>query len=184
MDIFQFPFHADVWGTVSDWVMVTVTAITAYFLYNTLKSQKEVQHVQNTLLRIEQIRLQQDYKPDLIYGRVQMKVAMDMYGPHIITIMARNQSANNAEDVQISYDGNCREITLIDEPRSGKIITGEVTLIVNFQNVSHREKQSVYDFTFDVFYCDTAGTKYKQTVHCKNDLQSESIIPSKTEILT
>ncbi|MDP9076163.1 MAG: hypothetical protein M3O71_01965 [Bacteroidota bacterium] len=42
MDLFKFPFLSDVWGTVSDWVMIAVTTITAIFLYKTLKSQKEV----------------------------------------------------------------------------------------------------------------------------------------------
>lgn len=39
--LFEFPFIAEVWGTVSDWVMVCVTAITAYYLYQTLQEQKE-----------------------------------------------------------------------------------------------------------------------------------------------
>lgn len=36
------PFNSDVWGAVSDWVMIGVTAVTAYFLYHTLKAQQTV----------------------------------------------------------------------------------------------------------------------------------------------
>ena len=41
MDIFNFPFLSEIWGTVSDWVMIMVTGITAYFLYKTLYAQKK-----------------------------------------------------------------------------------------------------------------------------------------------
>ncbi|SEM57626.1 hypothetical protein SAMN05216436_105224 [bacterium A37T11] len=37
-EIFKFPFIAGVWGGVSDWVIICVTALTAFFLYRTLKS--------------------------------------------------------------------------------------------------------------------------------------------------
>lgn len=65
MDLFKFPFHADVWGTASEWVMIVVTTITAIFLYRTLRSQQEVQKSQNRLLEIEQLRLREDYRPEL-----------------------------------------------------------------------------------------------------------------------
>lgn len=37
--LFEFPFNARVWGTASDWAMIAVTAITAYFLWKTLTKQ-------------------------------------------------------------------------------------------------------------------------------------------------
>ncbi|WP_439483991.1 hypothetical protein [Cyclobacterium plantarum] len=39
--LFEFPFKAEVWGTVSDWVMVLVTATTAWLLLRTLNEQKK-----------------------------------------------------------------------------------------------------------------------------------------------
>lgn len=40
------PFKAEVWGTVSDWVMVLVTTITAIAIWRTFTSQKNVQDFQ------------------------------------------------------------------------------------------------------------------------------------------
>lgn len=74
MDVFKFPFLAEVWGTVSDWIMIMVTSVTAYFLYKTLRSQKDVQQAQNKLLKIEQIRLREDFKPKLDYSRIDIGV--------------------------------------------------------------------------------------------------------------
>lgn len=39
-DLFRLPFNSNIWGTASDWTMVLVTIITAYFLIETFKQQK------------------------------------------------------------------------------------------------------------------------------------------------
>ena len=54
MDTFKFLFNSVLWGPVSEWVMIGVTSVTAFFLYRTLQSQKDVQGAQNKLLEIEQ----------------------------------------------------------------------------------------------------------------------------------
>lgn len=46
IEMFDVPLQASVWGTVSDWVMIGVTAITAYLLWKTLYSQMRVQKSQ------------------------------------------------------------------------------------------------------------------------------------------
>ena len=40
------PFQADVWGTVSDWVMIVVTTVTAFAIWFTFREQKEVTKLQ------------------------------------------------------------------------------------------------------------------------------------------
>jgi hypothetical protein len=53
MNINDFgPFSANVWGTVSDWIMVSVTTLTALFLIKTFKSQKKVQLMQQSITDI------------------------------------------------------------------------------------------------------------------------------------
>lgn len=47
--------------------MVAVTTLTAYYLYKTLKSQKEVQTTQNKLFEIETVRFRKSIKPVLKY---------------------------------------------------------------------------------------------------------------------
>ncbi len=57
------PFDASVWGTVSDWVMVSVTILTAIFLIRTFKSQKKVQIMQQSITDIENERYRIEYRP-------------------------------------------------------------------------------------------------------------------------
>ena len=39
-DLFDLPFNSEVWGTASDWVMITVTFFTAMYLVRTFEEQK------------------------------------------------------------------------------------------------------------------------------------------------
>lgn len=59
-DLFYFPFLSSVWGSVSDWALILVTAFTLYFLRKTLKSQLKVQELQlkNTLIENERYRME------------------------------------------------------------------------------------------------------------------------------
>lgn len=66
-DNFSYPFNADVFGTVSDWAMVLVTAVTAHYLWKTLKSQTKVQEMQQGLFDIEEYKFFQSIKPDFPY---------------------------------------------------------------------------------------------------------------------
>ncbi|MBU7569984.1 MAG: hypothetical protein KAF41_04970 [Flavobacterium sp.] len=48
MDINNFgPFNSDVWGTVSDWTMVIMTGLTAYFLIKTFREQKRATDIEH-----------------------------------------------------------------------------------------------------------------------------------------
>ena len=38
----NFYFDVEIWGTVSDWIMVVVTALTAYFLVLTFRQQQRL----------------------------------------------------------------------------------------------------------------------------------------------
>ncbi len=47
------PFNSDVWGSVSDWLMLGATVLTAIYLIRTFKSQEDVQRQQQTITNIE-----------------------------------------------------------------------------------------------------------------------------------
>lgn len=65
-DIFKYPFIADVWGTVSDWVMIAVTGLTAYFLYKTLRSQTKIQKMQQKITDIEDFKFKSSLMPKFV----------------------------------------------------------------------------------------------------------------------
>ena len=72
IDINNFgPFHADVWGTFSDWVMILVTIatfiallITLFLHRQKLKSQTDVQANQDKITEIEQKRFKFQIRPE------------------------------------------------------------------------------------------------------------------------
>jgi len=52
MDINNFgPFRFEVWGNVSDWAMVIVTAITGILILLTFRSQQKLQKLENEIYR-------------------------------------------------------------------------------------------------------------------------------------
>lgn len=57
--ILEYPFNVDIWGTVSDWVMVLVTAITFYFLYQSFRQQQ-------VLSNYERIKFNSLIKPSVV----------------------------------------------------------------------------------------------------------------------
>jgi len=74
MNINNFgPFNADVWGSVSDWAMVAVTFYTLRYLRDTLKSQKDVQSLQQENTRIEQYKHRSSLKPTFALDAVTFK---------------------------------------------------------------------------------------------------------------
>jgi hypothetical protein len=80
------------WGTIADWAMIVVTAITAYFLYKTLKSQKDVQKTQNDLYRIESIRFRESIKPVLKYSGSMDMMKLEDKDKRILTIQVTNET--------------------------------------------------------------------------------------------
>ena len=54
--ITHFPFYVEIWGTVSDWIMIFVTAFTAIYLVKTFRQQ-------NTALEIERYRFSMSIRP-------------------------------------------------------------------------------------------------------------------------
>lgn len=80
------PFDPNIWGHVSEWLMVIVTSLTAFYLYKTLKSQLEVQQIQNELLKLESLKLKESVKPLLKYSGSTDKFKSTDENQKILTI--------------------------------------------------------------------------------------------------
>lgn len=52
VQMFQFPYYAEIWGTVSDWGMLFVTGLTALYLIKTFRSQQEVTRIEQNNFRL------------------------------------------------------------------------------------------------------------------------------------
>ena len=78
--------------------MAIVTSITAYYLYQTLKSQKEVQETQSKLFEIEKTRFLESIKPILKFTQPikEQQIITKYTDKSINSIIVTNESNNNA----------------------------------------------------------------------------------------
>jgi hypothetical protein len=182
MDLFKFPFHADVWGTASEWAMILVTSITAIFLYRTLKSQQVVQKAQIKLLEIEQLRLKEDYKPALRYSIYQDGKIPKTAGQTLISIAVTNNSDNPALKIRLlSYSS---EFLSTGIPHEQDVISKEVFMSIHFIANSRYNTMASIIFDFKLSYEDLAGTKYHQKVSCFHKIPNDfNLVPEIPELI-
>lgn len=165
--ILAFLFSPDTWGTVSDWFMVSVTVITAYYLYKTLQSQKEVQKTQNELFRIESIRFRESIKPVLKYAATTKLFIPGEDGKRILTLEVSNETEAQALEISKILKGgeqfNQIFIPLGFDDRRNHLVKGDKPILFHFMI---ENEPNLNFLNFAVSYKDVAGTKYEQGVFC------------------
>jgi len=172
-------FAVEIWGTVSDWVMVAVTMGTAYYLYKTLRSQQEVQQTQNELFKIESIRFKESIKPILKYVASTNMMHPVEENKEILTIQVTNNTSSTALDISkiVSGSEQTRQIFIpmgFDNTRT-HLTKDDRPILFHFL-IDSKSQLSKY-VTFNVTYSDIAGTKYKQSVFCICDDQGIELHP-------
>jgi hypothetical protein len=165
MDLFKFPFHADVWGTASEWVMIIVTTVTAYFLWKTLQSQKEVQETQNRFLKIEQLRVKEAFKPKLSYTRFLESFKIEEPDKIPICIAVRNTSLSPALNFNCTLLKRGEDITQFVFKPQVRTLAHDGPYAELFFLINHEQgKKTDCLIYFEVEYEDVAGTRYHQLV--------------------
>ncbi|MEO7214903.1 hypothetical protein [Mucilaginibacter sp.] len=166
MSIIIYLFSAEVWGTVSDWFIVAVTSLTAFYLYKTLKSQQEVQKTQNELFTIESIRFKESIKPILKYtGTTQLMHPGDKT-KKILTVEVLNETSSNALNIsKIISEKDQIFIPMGFSDTRTHLVKGDAPLLFHF--LIDRKGGGFVNFSLS--YQDIAGTKYKQGVFCVCD---------------
>jgi len=135
--------------------MILVTSITAYFLYKTLKSQREVQQAQNKLLEIEQTRLRQQFKPDIQYHsfsdsigekhRLKLKKTSDL-----VLVAVKNHSENAAIDFGFpKFDNPHVEVAEMFHSQPSLVKGDEYAAIYFIVKNIRRKDQGAYASFFD-----------------------------------
>lgn len=162
-------FNPDVWGTVSDWFMVIVTTITAYYLYNTFQSQKEVQETQNNLFKIENIRFRESIKPLFKYIKSLQNFAPDEQKFDVIAIEITNENESIANNISLDFEKTKTvERTIIPQDytiaHTKYLKKGDKPIMMGFLILD--KKTHLENFKFEVNYHDVSGVKYSQTVFC------------------
>jgi len=153
----KFPLEAEVWGTVSDWIMLLVTAITAYYLYQTLKSQQE-------LTRIEHFRHREGLKP--IFTLETTTVSENLSDTEKIfklkfDIRCLENNAFNVDLSQTSYDPSYTfHINFLKK----FMIKKDLNRILNVTYTSPNKESIFYigRIKFVIIYSDADNNRYKQ----------------------
>ena len=180
------PFNFDVWGTVSEWVYVFVTAITGYLIWRTLRSQQKVQKLQQTLAEIESHRFRESNKPK--FGLKIKSNTQFLQNPGKIKLEASfTISALNhvAFDVAIVI----QPVGDFDfQPNEGypklykKIIPGMSPTLKGIVNSSilDKEDENKYLLNFDVVleYQDLYKNHYKQIIRCAINEGDGLVLPA------
>lgn len=187
MTIVFLNFNPNVWGTVSDWIVILITTLTAFFLYKTLKSQNEVQKTQNDLFHIENIRFIESIKPILKYSESKDKNILKENHYDIFSIEIKNISNNIAKGIKIIFEDkdNIKRILIPTNylPHPIKDITNNDTpYLLHFLIL---EKPTSVEFIkFEVQYQDLTNKKYRQNVVCiYEDNSTYSIINNQPELI-
>jgi len=172
MTLTTLVFSPDIWGTVSDWTMVTVTTVTAILLLLTLKSQKDVQRTQYELFRIESIRFIESIKPILKYSECQSSFKSDDKKKKIFTIEVVNETAGAALKISklVSTDEQTKQLfcgAIGFDSKRDHLIKGDKPLLFHFGIDS--DLTTFHYIIFIVKYQDIAETNYQQRVFCVYD---------------
>ncbi len=168
-------------GSISDWVMIAVTITTAFFLYKTLKSQRDVQRVQNELFRIENIRFKESIKPVFTYSASTDKIFPSGKDKKVLTVEITNKTDNIALNISTEFssqDTSKQIASPASQLRRDALEKGDEPFLCNF-SISENGFLAFVIFTLN--YEDISGTKYAQRVMCTYDseygVRIESFLP-------
>lgn len=176
-DLFYFPFLSSVWGSVSDWALIFVTAFTLYFLRKTLKSQLKVQELQQEINRIEVARFISDQKLDFDVTFIKPMITHNEENQAIYTIKVYIKALNGVfKNTKIDFtflNGTLDEVHELSAFSSGLLIENT---ILSFKISGSMDKnefavvKNVLVLTID--YQDLTDYNFKKTASCRFDYTS------------
>jgi hypothetical protein len=190
MEINNFgPFNSDVWGTVSDWIMVLVTAITLYFLWRTLVSQQkallsqlEVQKLQQQTTLIEQERFRLEVQPNftMFISKKEIRIKDDQI--EIILILDTQLLQAECRKLQVTNSSLFGELFLDHVlPNDNELVPIEAHRLLM---VCLKCEKEMFDLTgmnlsSEFHFEDTIGNKYRQTIALYLTYTEEKIVITK-----
>jgi hypothetical protein len=175
MDLNNFgPFQADVWGTFSDWIMIIVTGITAYYLYRTLQSQKEVSILQKKITDIESYKHRMGilprFKVDFIRKDIMnsSNTVSGMFSARFTN--NENMALNTVFKIIVEEDVDFRPL-FANPYLNPRIQPSERILLTSkFSAFTHSSATHLnmfwYPLNLEIQYNDVDKNHYKQAISC------------------
>jgi hypothetical protein len=136
----HFPFYVEIWGTVSDWVMIFVTAFTALYLVKTFRQQ-------NTALEMERYRFSMSIRPSF-------SAKLNLYEP----LIKLNEEGKIKVNLVIKVE-NHRALMEKIEVEVSHIVTSE-NLHTPFTGSRWMEVGALWDISFVFFEQEKIGNNF------------------------
>lgn len=164
MDLLKFPFLSDVWGSVSDWAMILVTAITARYLYFSLKSQKEIQKMQKRITDIEDFRFRNAMMPKFVAKGNATKYPFNTKDTIRADYWLELVNSNSAKNIKIKGLLNDDESTFEKEWNKGIASPEDNKVSIEYQFNTTNIQKCAFGYKLNVTFEDMAGHKYHQYI--------------------
>jgi hypothetical protein len=152
------PFSSEVWGTVSDWVLIIVTFFTALFIYRTLKAQVKVSSDQHQLLNIEQRKYRKMFEPEF-----SVQGGSHLIGDGRKFYLNLSLEKNNAYNIIIEIDRAPYFPDRKFENKKDELKIGGTFSIINLVPLQLEEPHDA-QLNISVRYCDINGEPYRQII--------------------
>lgn len=166
MDLTNYlPLEANVWGTVSDWMMVGVTAITAIYLVRTFKSQQIIQSLQQETLRIDSFHHRENLKPHFsLTSSIFKDISDDVY-VSVTFKFVFDLKANIARNIKIDYvaDDKWKLTKPVDKELMN--VNDAFAIYATFEAKRNELYPKIFmgNFKYIVYFSDTDEHDYHQT---------------------
>jgi len=162
------PFNPNVWGNVADWMMVIVTAITLFFIYKTLESQKDVQKTNNRLLEIETNRHKYEVQPKFKFSSTPTEKINGEYIELYYKIELTNTSNFEARNFKVTEDYNPSGFkSHLSNKRQTTILPGNPFQFITECRPKLRSTEPLSYFAhieYSVTYSDVYGNFYRHVL--------------------
>ncbi|TDS17263.1 hypothetical protein [Sphingobacterium paludis] len=161
LNVWVFPdsekFDPEIWGTVSDWMMIFVTLSTAVFLYVTLQSQKDVQRDQNKIFKMEEFKYLRSIKPSLSIHSSHRH----SWNGNTLNGLEIFIDINCDPSCQIKYSIKTSASEIISEMKEYRLVrTYDITIFLPLSSKRETIEKVLYEFNFK----DVDGNEYCRSV--------------------
>jgi hypothetical protein len=155
-DLWGYPFNAMVWGSLSDWCMVFVTAVTAYFLYKTLTAQLLL-----TKLEIDKYQVLSAPKFEFIRYEDNSTLAEEDRGFHKGNISVASPSLFHLYDCEMNVTSKYHGVEKKWTPQKAAKLPQWLRLTVLFE-IQMQPGDNNVSISITATFKDKIGNKYMQ----------------------
>ena len=151
-------------GTVSDWIMIVVTIATAYYLYETLQSQKRVQRDQEKINNMHALQIRKSFKPEFTISPVVRRADNCTFSIKIINHPMQSLRIRSEKYFTILRNEFPKKIDKLFEFYISRITPDENALEFKIENIFPSAELEHKIIEFSCSFQDQFGFDYSTTL--------------------